>query len=335
MRIGKSLLVAEFGSTVYGTRLPASDRDFKGIFIPLYEDILLQRVVHTSFQEGTKKDKRARNTNEDQDMEWITLQAFIRLCTEGQSLAIDLLFTPTQFWLESNPIWETLVKERPRLLCKKVTAMVGYCRQQAAKYGVKGSRLAAVRHVLDVLKKYSSDFKLNEVDFKVLQSELGSDKHISFVYCRGPRSKDDSNDELHLEVCNRKVPMHAKFKYAIEVFQRIFDEYGHRALQAEKNEGMDWKALMHAVRISEQAKELLKTETITFPRPERELLLKIRQGEMAYDEVAEMIENGLEEIETLSQSSLLPVEVDINYWEAWLVNVYGQYVSDRFNSNLK
>jgi len=328
MRIGKTLLVAEFGSTVYGTRLSSSDRDFKGIFIPHFEDILLQRAVHTSFQEGTKKDKRAKNTSEDHDMEWITLQAFIRLCLEGQSMAIDLLFTPNQFWKECDPLWMTLLQERTKLICKKITAIVGYCRQQAARYGIKGSRLAAVRHALNVLKAYPSDSKLNEVDLDNLKSELGSDKHISFVNCRGPRS----NEELHLEVCNRKVPMHAKFKYAVQVFQRIYDEYGHRALQAEKNEGVDWKALMHAVRVAEQAKELLKTGTVTFPRPERELLLKIRQGEIPYDAVAETIEKGLEEVELLRESSSLPEEVETTYWDAWLVQVYGEYVSSQFRS---
>ena len=252
----------------------------------------------------------------------------IRLCSEGQSLAIDLLFTPKQFWREYDPLWESLLIERPKLLCKKITAIVGYCRQQAAKYGIKGSRLASVRHALNVLRNYPSDSKLNEVAFDELKSELRSDKYISFVYCRGPRS----NEELHLEVCNRKVPMHAKFKYAIEVFQRIYDEYGHRALQAEKNEGIDWKALMHAVRIAEQAKELLETGVITFPRPERELLLKIRQGDVAYDRVAEMIENGLEDIEGLRQKSPLPEEVDAEYWDTWVVQVYGEYVSNQIRS---
>jgi hypothetical protein len=123
--------------------------------------------------------------------------------------------------------------------------------------------------------------------------------------------------------------MHAKFKYAVEVFQRIYNEYGHRALQAEKNEGVDWKALMHAVRVAEQAKELLETGAITFPRPERELLLKIRQGDIAYDRVAEMIERGLEDIELLRQRSLLPEEVDEKYWDDWLVQVYGEYVSNQ------
>jgi hypothetical protein len=256
-------------------------------------------------------------------MEWITLQAMIRLCTEGQSLALDLLFTPKQFWLEHDPLWAYLLEQRPKLLCKKIAAIVGYCRQQAARYGVKGSRLAAVRHALGVLKRYPVDEKLNEVDLDQLKAELGSDKHISFVNCRGPHSAE----ELHLEICNRKVPIYAKFKYAIEVFQRIYDQYGHRALLAEKNEGVDWKALMHAIRVADQAKELLKTGFITFPRPEKDKLLKIRLGELAYGEVAEMIEQGMEDIENLKTTSALPEEVDATYWEPWVVQVYGNYVS--------
>ena len=104
MRIGKRLLLTEFGSSVYGTRVLTSDRDLKGIFIPNYEDILLQRAGYTGFQDSTKMDKTARNTSEDQDMEWFTLQSVIRLCSEGQSVALDLLFTPREFWLEHDPL---------------------------------------------------------------------------------------------------------------------------------------------------------------------------------------------------------------------------------------
>ena len=321
-KIGKPILVTEFGSSLYGTRLPTSDQDFKGIFIPRLEDLLLQKSVRTSYQENTKLDKKAKNTNEDQDMEWVTLHAFIRLCSEGQNLALDLLFTPPELWKSHDPLWTSLLKERPKLLCRKIQAIVGYTKQQAAKYGIKGSRLAAVRHVLEVLKKYPKEAKLNEVDQDKFQAELSGHSQIAFVYCRGPGSLE----EKHLEVCNRKVPMHARFKYAVEVFQKIYDEYGHRARQAEINEGLDWKALMHAIRVAEQAKELLKTGFITFPRPEKDLLIEIRKGNLPFDQVAQMIENGLEEIEALSQTSTLPEEIDKEYWDSWLVQVYGEYV---------
>jgi hypothetical protein len=167
---------------------------------------------------------------------------------------------------------------------------------------------------------------MNEVDLDQLKAEIGSVKHIAFVNCRGPLS----SEELHLEVCNRKVPIHARFKFATEVFQRIYDQYGHRALQAEKNEGVDWKALMHAIRVTEEAKELLRTGNVTFPRPEREFLVRIRKGEVPYQEVAESIEMGIEEIEFLQQSSLLAESIDLDYWESWITKAYGEYVSKHF-----
>lgn len=68
-----------------------------------------------------------------------------------------------------------------------------------------------------------------------------------------------------LEVCNRKVQEHATLKEAHAMFKRIFDEYGQRALLAEKNEGVDWKAMMHATRVCHEAKELLLDHRITYP----------------------------------------------------------------------
>lgn len=93
-----------------------------------------------------------------------------------------------------------------------------------------------------------------------------------------------------------------------DILQKIFEEYGHRALQAERNENIDWKALMHAVRVAAEAKELLLTGNVTFPRPERELLLSIRKGERKYAEVATLIEQGLEELNEASAKSILRME---------------------------
>ena len=44
----------------------------------------------------------------------------------------------------------------------------------------------------------------------------------------------------HLEVCGRKMPFTSSIKSAREVVQRLVEEYGERALQAERNEGVDW-----------------------------------------------------------------------------------------------
>jgi hypothetical protein len=62
---------------------------------------------------------------------------------------------------------------------------------------------------------------------------------------------------------------------------------------------------MHAVRVCEEAKELLSSGVVTFPRPERKLLLQIRKGELPYKRVADIIETGLEELKSAEQQSKL------------------------------
>jgi hypothetical protein len=63
---------------------------------------------------------------------------------------------------------------------------------------------------------------------------------------------------------------------------------------------------MHAVRVAREAEELLMHHTITYPRPEADLLLAIRKGELPYKEVAEMLEAGLDRREECHRISALP-----------------------------
>jgi hypothetical protein len=94
-------------------------------------------------------------------------------------------------------------------------------------------------------------------------------------------------------------------EYARQVYQFALNQYGHRARLAESANGIDWKATMHAVRIAAEAKELLLTGHITFPRPEASLLLAIRQGQLPYEQVEELIDQGLVDIKDAEEKSSL------------------------------
>lgn len=323
MRVAKEIVCLEFGSHLYGTSTPTSDLDYKSVFIPHAKDILLQRAGRTSKQENTKTDTTAKNTADDIDHEKITLQGFIRLLGEGQTPALDMLFAPKKHWVKSSWEWEFIVAHKNQLIHSGTSAFCGYVRQQAAKYGVKGGRVAAVRQAVTILNHFPGELKLSEIGHEELGKLLGSSEFIQFVNCRGPAG----TDELHLEVCNRKVPMHARFKYAREVYQRIFDEYGHRALLAEKNESIDWKALYHAVRVCNEAAELLTTGNITFPRPEAALLLQIRKGELPYRQVAELIEAGEDNVKKLQLTSKLPEKINLDEWNDWIARRYQMEVT--------
>lgn len=323
----RTVFLTQFGSTIYGTSTPTSDTDVKGIFIPKARDIVMQSV-QDSINQTTKINKDSRNTPEDVDTEYFSLQKYMELLLEGQTVALDMLFSPPDLWIGNPEIaWFDIQQHKEKFLHKGLSAFTGYCRTQAAKYGIKGTRIASLRVALDYLKTFPKEEKLLNLDL-VLWVLSVQNEFISITEIRNPRGQM----EPYLQVNGRKIPFHATVKYAVEILEKIFNEYGARALLAEKNEGVDWKALSHAVRVCSQAKELLTDHVITFPRPDAALLLQVKKGELPYNQVAEIIEQGMLEVEEATKNSTLPEKPDRalaekiveEYYSSSVVNEYGE-----------
>lgn len=320
------LFELKFGSHLYGTNTPSSDLDIKSIYLPTAREIVLGSYKKT-LSTTRPKQMGERNTKDDVDLEVFSLDRYLQLLSQGQAVALDMLFAPHYMYLDGSDtrIMEKIQDNRHEILSSDISAFFGYARQQAAKYGIKGTRVAAVRLVLDYLKDLDEGRRLNSFFITPNVIEWNSE-HIKITVIK---------DEPHLDVCNRKIPFHATVKYAKSVFQKIFDEYGHRALLAEKNEGVDWKALSHAVRVNSQAKELLTTGWITFPRPDRELLVDIKTGKMEYQVVAEIIENGLAELEVLKTKSSLRPEPNQEWINNFVYEIYSEIVVEENNQALE
>jgi hypothetical protein len=80
--------------------------------------------------------------------------------------------------------------------------------------------------------------------------------------------------------------------------------------------------MYHAVRVAHEAMELMETGKLTFPRPERDLLLAIRRGEIPYEEVSQMIEENLIRVEEAVESSQLPEEPDWDFTDRFVERIY-------------
>jgi hypothetical protein len=300
-----------FGSHLYGTDTPESDHDYKGIVLPTMQEMLLWRKFK-SLKESTKGDRHAKNTSEDVETEMYSLHYFLELACKGETVALDMLHAPESAWIVSSDVWLRLVENRSRFYTRNLKALVGYARRQAAKYGVKGSRLATGEHFLRCLKKEYGDKPLKDLDW--LETFVKNVEHAEWYV---PWTADPL-----LQVCGKKFPLTCTVNYAGSIIQKFVDNYGHRAKLAKQNEGIDWKAISHALRAGYQVKHILEDGGFEYPLPETDVLVKVKKGEMDYTtEAAPLLDGLLEDVERLSRESELPDKVDRKWWDEWLLDV--------------
>ena len=294
-----------FGSHLYGTATPSSDTDLKAVYLPSADDILLQRVAPT-LTESRAKERGERNRPEDVDRETYSLQRYLQLLADGQSVAIDMLFAPdAAMTREPDLLWRQIQAMGPRLVSSRASAFVRYCRQQANKYGVKGSRVAAARKAFTLLSEQEAlcgaGAKLETVT-AALELLAETTPHVALIDIE----VQPGRAIRHLVICERKASFQATLKNARELAERLVEGYGQRALDAEQQDGVDWKALSHAVRIGRQAIELYETGRIVFPLASAEHLRQIKLGQLPYAEVAAEIEQLVEAVEAAASRAAIP-----------------------------
>lgn len=311
----------QFGSHLYGTATARSDLDFKSVHVPAARDILLQRVRDT-ITSSRPKAPGERNDPDDVDRESYSLQRYLALLAQGQTVALDMLFAPDAALIGvPAPEWRDIQANAGRLVTRRAaTAFLRYCRQQANRYGAKGSRIAAARAALAVLAaaeaEHGTTARLSTVAAQ-LTAFAAATGHVSL-----PDIETPGGVVRHLDVLGRRMPFTASIKSAREVVERLVDEFGRRARDAERNDGADWKALSHAVRIAREALELLETGRITFPLACAAELVAIKRGERAYAAVAADIDALLEAVESAALRSTLRAAPDLAFVDDVVARAY-------------
>ena len=294
-----------FGSHLFGTDTPNSDTDKKGIYLPSKEEVFLGKIPKLlTLSKGHDNEK---NTHTDLDHEIYSLHYFLKLACEGQTVALDMLHSSPKHWVTKTETWIELWSKREWFYTKNLSAFVGYARTQAAKYGIKGSRLDAAKRAKDHLMTFQ-DGKMQSIWETLWEDE----------YC-----KKIFNGTHHIwQVCGRGLSETSWISHAVEILNLFINNYGERARKAEANEGIDWKAISHALRAGYEARAILKHGGFEFPLPEVDFLREVKAGQHDYLTVASpALESLMEELEGLREVSTLPEKVDRHMIDAWLMDV--------------
>lgn len=312
-----------FGSHLYGTDTPSSDKDFKGIYLPPLDSLILGRAENVVSLKRSKLPGE-KNTADDVDREFMSLQKFIKLACEGQMVAIDMLHASQDMWRRTSHVWEELYMRREEFYSRNMSAFVGYARRQAAKYGVKGSRLACAREWLKLLEA-GRELPMSQVTADAV--ECYPEGHYIWEHSRP--YPDPHNLTICLEALGKQFTGAAKAGHYLPMMKQYVEEYGERARQAENNEGIDWKAMSHAVRAAYQVLIILNAPTaygrrLSLPLPPAlaEPLVSIKRGERPFKEVAKHLETLMDEIATASAKSDLPDHIDPHSFDDLILRAY-------------
>ncbi len=305
-----------FGSHLYGLNTPTSDVDYAGVYLPTLDELLLgsyKDVITTSTGNNNSK-----NSVGDIDVDLYALPFFLKQACKGETKMLDMLRANTVELGEYGSIWTELVKNRNQFNTKNLKAYMGYVKRQAAKYGLKGSRISAMREAIAELEKHESLTVLSDIWDKLPENEFAN--KIELTGSNGVTQK-------FYEVNGKKYQSSTTVDYTLTRIIKALDGYGARALLAEKNEGVDWKAVSHAIRAGYQLLGIFKDGDFTYPLPQTQYLLDVKQGKLDYkSEVADVLEGIVDEIESLVPTVNLPEKVDRNYWDKWLLNVYKEFL---------
>ena len=271
---GTLLYLTQYGSHLYGTHTENSDLDFRGVYIPTIDDLILHKDKDEINEELTLfeiRDEYNKNpviyTKEPKtlisswhlkqikvDIKIFSLQKFIQLCSKADTNALDLLFsvnTDIPKWYQTNTCnsSETCItiadiyRNRHKLInTDRLESPITYAFKQATKYGLKGKRRLIIMQILEKAKLLSDIHTVE--DILPLIGNMFDDKYLRIdeLYNKGKIEK-------YLFVCG----VQHQFNLSIEKFkQRLQDkidkEYtSQRTIDAA--DGNDWKALSHAIRI--------------------------------------------------------------------------------------
>lgn len=292
-----------YGSHLYGLNTPASDKDYKEVYFPSLNSILDKGPLqHKSIT--TRTADRLKNNAEDIDEEAFSLGTFLKHLTTGEMIAMDLLHIESRHILENSQAWYQIQQERSKFYTSSMSAYLGYIRKQTAKYGIKGSRVAAYKAVIDVLSRFKESQKL-----ETIKDELPLDPE--FLGLVEEYQDSQKKSFWFYVVCGKKHVLNTTVGAILDSVTKAYNEYGKRALLAADNAGIDWKAVSHAYRASYQLRAIYTRGGFTYPLPETDYIMKIKLGEINYkEEAGPKLEDLYAEIKLLANGSNYPLQVD-------------------------
>lgn len=338
----KDLIIFEavMGSHAYGTALPTSDIDLRGVFMQPLLDILQHGYV----------EQVADDTN---DIVYYELRRFFSLLRGNNPNVLEILFAPEDCIKKDSEEWGMVKKNQSEFLTKKCRhSFAGYAIDQIKKARGYNKKInweesqMTRKNVLEfcyvlkdggsvTLNRWFNDYNANQID-KLDQRDIGLAKidHAHDIYAMYDLSYFDfekgivgdvnvSNDVQLTSIPKGLKPLgYLTFnKDAYSTHCKRYNEYqqwlknrneDRFRMNQEHGKNYDSKNMMHTFRLLKVALEIPKYHYIHVRRPEDEIeiLMQIRRGLYEYDKLVREAESMIKELDEAYDKCDLPEEVN-------------------------
>ena len=346
-RRGLILFEALSGSRAYGTDLPHSDTDLKGVFL----------LPETEFYGLGYLPQVANETN---DEVYYELRRFVELLLKSNPTALELLASPEDCVRVRHPLFEAFRVE---------DFLSQLCRASFAEYAVAQIRKARglnkkINHPEPPQRKSVLDFCyvtvgagaqpvttwLERRGYAAGQCGLANVNHLPDLYAlfvdETPARRHGYRGLVRDAATSQDVQLSAVPKGEAPVAYLSFNRNGYstscRVLReyqewkqkrnperyqntVEHGKNYDAKNMLHVFRLLGMAEEIATTGRLHVRRPDREFLLRIRRGEFEYEQLVTEAEALVQRVEAAFATSYLPPTPDRAAAEQRLVRVRRQW----------
>jgi predicted nucleotidyltransferase len=327
---GSTIFLARSGSHAYGTNLPTSDEDFRGIAIPP------KRYFHgfvDRFEQAEVKDP---------DVVIYDVRKFFSLAADCNPNIVESLFIDESDWIIATRYWTDVVHRfRDAFLSKRAMhTFSGYAMSQLKR--IRSHR----RYLLNPPRKHP-----DRVDCGLPDAPTLARDQFGVIEARIRKTEDtlggegftkDRIEEVDaslveaavrdLELSPNLIPIIvAERKYGAAM--REWKQYeiwktnrNDKRAELERKHGFDSKHGMHLVRLLRMAIEILRDGKVVVKRPDAEELLAIRNGAWTFDVLMEWATKTEVELKTHYETSALPREPDRRHLDGVLTGVVEMFL---------
>lgn len=324
------IFLTKHGSQAYGTNLPTSDTDYKGVCIPPKEYFY---GFHQKFEQVENKG--------DPDLVIYDIRKFFELAAANNPNIIEILFTDQSDWVTHDLNWETIYEHRQAFLSKKVKhTFSGYAFSQLKR--IKTHRNWILNPVTKKPERKEfglpNDTALAKDQFGVIESKVRKleDKLGGRGFTKDRLEEVDialvTEAVKEMNLHPNLIPLihnERRFNGAMRnwtAYQKWKEERNPIRAEMEARFGFDGKHALHLVRLMRMATEILLTGQVNVKRPDAKELLEIRTGGWTFEQLMEWAEKTEKELEQSYETSTLPHSPDIKFLDQLSVSVVNLYL---------